>query len=178
MVNEGIEIIYPSIKICILAPLLQKLLALISKQASLVLLADAREKVSEVTGCKDGSVATLWQISVSREAVRSWTSFCLIVGNLPKGNTIAWSTEKKVPHWQVLDVLKWCNAITQRQRILKTTLVQVNAVFQYWQNSKPGRWPRFFGKVNTEFKREGKFTLQCINNHSLVFTITFPDELL
>ena len=40
-------------------PLLQKPLALTSKQASLVVLADASEKVSEVNGCKDGSAATL-----------------------------------------------------------------------------------------------------------------------
>ena len=42
---------------------------------------------------------------MSREAVRSQTVLCLVVGNPPKGHTIAWSTEKEVPHWQVLDVL-------------------------------------------------------------------------
>ena len=83
-------------------PLFQKPLVVTSKWASLVVLADAREKVSEVIGSKDDSVTTLWHISVSQEALRSQ---CLIVENLPKGHSIAWSTEKEVPHWQVLDIL-------------------------------------------------------------------------
>ena len=86
-------------------PLLQKPLALTSKRASLEVLADAREKVSELIYCKDGSVATLLHTSVSREAVRCRTSLCLIIGNPPKGHIIAWSTEKEVSHWKVLDVL-------------------------------------------------------------------------
>ena len=57
-VAGSIGVKYPNIKICILA-LLQKPLALTSKRASLEVLADAREKVSEVIGCKDGSVTML-----------------------------------------------------------------------------------------------------------------------
>ena len=56
--------------------------------------------VSLFSGCKWGSMATLWHTSDNKEAVRSRISFWRIAGKPPKLHVIAWSTENDIPQLQ------------------------------------------------------------------------------
>ena len=74
-----------------------------SSLASSVEIAVRWVNVSPLIGCNRDSVATLWQTSVSNEAVTSRSSLCLIVGKPPVGH-IPWrDQQKKLCHmyiWQ------------------------------------------------------------------------------
>ena len=67
----------------------QKPLARTSSRAPSSVLVEASQKDSPDSGCRCGSMATLGQTSVSREAVRSLISFWRIVGKPPMWQTIA-----------------------------------------------------------------------------------------
>ena len=66
----------------------QKPLARTSSRAPSSVLVEASLKDSPDSGCRCGSMATLGQTSVSREAVRSLISLWRIVGKLPMWQTI------------------------------------------------------------------------------------------
>ena len=82
----------------------QKPFAATSSLAPSSVMAEAPESASPVMGCSVGSMDTLLQTSEMRLAVRSLTSLCRMVGNPPLGQDSACSTEKLVPHVQVVGV--------------------------------------------------------------------------
>ena len=83
----------------------QKPSAAISNLAPSCLLADAPDSASPVMGCRCGSMATLWQTSAMRLAVKSLVSLCRIDGKPPFAHDNACSTEKLVPQEHVVGML-------------------------------------------------------------------------
>ena len=88
LVRAGKGIEYPDVKVCPLPVSSPKVLcddvkaaATMSRRASSLRFAVLWKSRSSVTGCRCGSVPTPWQTSVSRCAVISLISLCLIKGN-------------------------------------------------------------------------------------------------
>ena len=79
-----------------------------SNRALSSVLAERAVRVSPLKGCRGGSIATLWQTSVSSVAVMSRIALCQIVENPSKWHVIAWPTVKCVPHLQVWGMLLSC----------------------------------------------------------------------
>ena len=75
----------------------QKLWAATSRRAPSSLLAVLSLNRSVVTCCRVGSIQTLLQTSLRYSAVMSLSSLCLIDGNPPHGQIIAWSMPKDLP---------------------------------------------------------------------------------
>ena len=73
----------------------------ISRRAPSSLLAVWCLRCSSSSGCKGGSIPTLWQVSVRNCAVRSRGSLCLIHGNPPQGQLKACSMVKCFPQTQL-----------------------------------------------------------------------------
>ena len=129
------------------------------------MLADAKGKVSEVTGCKDDSIVTLWQTPISREAcsyilgliirkLHSYTGHSMI--NWWKGSTCNGK-------YLIIDMLaRWHNARGKHlENDCKDESHAYVPVLAKHACSKPGRWPKFLTRsCNTAFKREGKLTMQ------------------
>ena len=83
-----IRVEYPNIKECILSVASP---ATISRRAPSSLLAVLCLSCSPTSGCRGGSVPTLWHVSVRSCAVRSRSSLCLIEGKPPQGQLRACS---------------------------------------------------------------------------------------
>ena len=100
-------------------------------------IAEAPESASPVIGCKVGSMHTSWHTSDKSFAVRSLTSLCHTMGNLPIGQDRACSTEKLVPQAHVEGGKCWLPAISESNSVSEGTFVEGETKFLQRQNSEP-----------------------------------------
>ena len=97
LVRAGKGIEYPDVEVCPLPVSSPKVLCDDAPSSRFAVLWKSR---SSVTGCRCGSVPTPWQTSVSRCAVISLISLCLIEGKPPLWQLRAWSTVNLLPQAQ------------------------------------------------------------------------------
>ena len=77
---------------------------------------------SPVSGCSSSSTHTLWQTSVSSEAVMSLMSLCLSVGRPPREQLKACSTVRFFPHTQWEGKCDSCQPYLRHNASLKAPL--------------------------------------------------------
>ena len=114
-------------------------------------LAEASWKASPDSGCRCGSVATLEQTSVSREAVMSLTSLWRMVGNPSMWQTMAWSEVNVLPQVHCRGVFWRAHPYRRQRESLNSPLFKWKPWFRRGSTDSHEEAPRSLARSTHRF---------------------------